>query len=326
VRAPTVTLPSWCPNYINFPSTPRLKYLISYVSGQDERVRSGTLGRSWLSTGSIFANSETYRITGHYVQVKALPICHIRNLAHIKGEAFCPAGMSPMIDAQLLPNYATFPDPTDQALSRILFLLYNTDYSRHIVTGRENWDAFQSLLFHFDSSYLAYEDLESHFSDVKQGRNQNKDFQLLGNSMEVRCPRYKIFDEEVAEIDSKRFSADSVFQTLKLDKIRKKAKRKRLPSLDVQASISALSNLIAKGLRLMTTSQSNVGWAHPDVELRDEIFLLPGCSMPVILRRQEGPLPMYLVFGHAYVDGYMDGQFWKSVTLSKQLLRDIWLV
>ena len=98
----TCQLPSWCPNYIHFPSNSRLKHLIHYISGQDERVRTGTLGRRWLSTDTSVATLATCRITAHYLQLKAIPIGYIAALANIVGEK-----ISPRYDAQFGPGSGT---------------------------------------------------------------------------------------------------------------------------------------------------------------------------------------------------------------------------
>jgi hypothetical protein len=317
----TRQLPSWCPNYIHFPSTPRLKQLISYVSGQDERVRTGTFGRRWLSTGSSVATLATFRITMHYLQVKALPIGHISALANIVGET---------VSSRYVDNYGrggettSMETATGNAVSRMLFLLYNKDYDRHIVSKGQNSKAFRGLLFHFDSTTLAHEKLARQFDEIKMWRYLNKDFSILGNTLKGRCADYK-------PLIGAHFKPMSVLPTGAIyfglmKSVQSQAESYRMPSLDIQGSLSALADLIAEGLRLMTTSQRNVGWAHPDAELRDEIFLIPGCSMPAILRRQDGSPDAYTVVGHAYVDGYMDGEFWKSVNLSHQRLQDICLV
>jgi hypothetical protein len=59
-------------------------------------------------------------------------------------------------------------------------------------------------------------------------------------------------------------------------------------------------------MRFMTTKKGFFGWAHARAEQGDHLFLLRGCSVPVILRaREEGG---YTVVGDAYVEGIMDGE------------------
>jgi len=203
-------------------------------------------------------------------------------------------------------------------------MLYNKDYDRHIASKRQNSQAFRGLLYHFDSTDLAHEKLQKQFDDIKEWRQLNKDFSIIGRTLQGRCGEYKTLVERIkpwAEV-----SDDLKFKSLIYSVQELAETRDRMPSLDIQGSLSALADLIGEGLRLMTTNQRKVGWTHPDAKLRDQIFLIPGCSMPAILRRQDGSQPTYSVVGHAYVDGYMDGKFWKSVNLSKQRLQDICLV
>ena len=74
--------------------------------------------------------------------------------------------------------------------------------------------------------------------------------------------------------------------------------------------MTALSELIDEGMRLMTTEEGHPGWAHPNAIAGDRIYLLPGCSMPVILRKHVAAPGALSVVGHAYVDTMMDGEFW----------------
>jgi hypothetical protein len=66
----------------------------------------------------------------------------------------------------------------------------------------------------------------------------------------------------------------------------------------------------------MTTDIGYVGWAHDQAEHGDSIYLLPGCSIPVILRaRDRGG---FTVVGDAWVQGVMEGErvkpefFWRE--------------
>lgn len=58
--------------------------------------------------------------------------------------------------------------------------------------------------------------------------------------------------------------------------------------------------------RLLVTSQGKIGLGAAAMRLDDEIFILPGCTVPVILRptRPNG----YRLVGCCYVHGYMEGE------------------
>jgi len=69
------------------------------------------------------------------------------------------------------------------------------------------------------------------------------------------------------------------------------------------------ANLINDSLRigcLLTTSKKNlIGLAPKPTEIGDEIWILFGCSEPIVLRPVDNK---YLVVGPAYVDSIMDGE------------------
>ena len=63
---------------------------------------------------------------------------------------------------------------------------------------------------------------------------------------------------------------------------------------------------IKRGRRLIITSHGYVGWAIHKAQKWDAVFILQGCTVPVILRkREEGG---YYVIGDAYVQGVMMGE------------------
>ena len=71
----------------------------------------------------------------------------------------------------------------------------------------------------------------------------------------------------------------------------------------------------------MLTAENQIGWAHPDARVGDKIFLLEGCSMPVILRHPKHNVDEFEVVGHAIVDKVMDGSLWSN--LDRRELQDI---
>ena len=52
-----------------------------------------------------------------------------------------------------------------------------------------------------------------------------------------------------------------------------------------------------------------IGLANPNALVNDEVFLLPGCSLPVILRRQPDG-KTYEIVGEAFIPGASEGQLW----------------
>ena len=67
-------------------------------------------------------------------------------------------------------------------------------------------------------------------------------------------------------------------------------------------------------MRLMCLDDQSfgIGWAALGSRLYDEVFLLPGCSVPVILRRKADG--KYEFVGDAIVIGAMENEIWGETT------------
>ena len=83
------------------------------------------------------------------------------------------------------------------------------------------------------------------------------------------------------------------------------------------ANVVSIARTLDEGVRLVTTSNGRVGWAHPHAQPRDQVTLVQGCSWPVVLRKREDRPQCYSVIGHAYIGGVMDGTYWDGLDKSK---------
>lgn len=75
-------------------------------------------------------------------------------------------------------------------------------------------------------------------------------------------------------------------------------------------------DMAKSNMRLMCLDdglEQKIGWAAPTARLHDEVFLIPGCSVPVILRC-VGPGKFQLT-GDAIVPGAMNNEIWENVKL-----------
>ncbi len=74
--------------------------------------------------------------------------------------------------------------------------------------------------------------------------------------------------------------------------------------------------------RLVTIETGHFGFASSTVQPGDPIFVILGCSIPVILR----PVDIggrYEVVGECYVEGYMKGECVAGVESGKRIAQDI---
>lgn len=81
-----------------------------------------------------------------------------------------------------------------------------------------------------------------------------------------------------------------------------------------------VSNMV--GRRLVTTSTGHIGLAPNTVNPGDKIFVLIGCSMPVILR-PDASGEHYEVTGECYVDGFMKGEAISALDSKEYRLQEI---
>jgi hypothetical protein len=73
--------------------------------------------------------------------------------------------------------------------------------------------------------------------------------------------------------------------------------------------------MASDNMRLMALDNASfgIGWAALGGRLHDEIFLIPGCSTPVILRRHEAD-GQYKLGGDALVIGAIKSEVWRNTT------------
>jgi hypothetical protein len=85
--------------------------------------------------------------------------------------------------------------------------------------------------------------------------------------------------------------------------------------------VTYLAMAKSEGVAFMSTRGGYVGWAYNGAEPGDNIYLLAGCSVPVILRRRAAG--GYTILGYAHVQGVMDGEIMKMQSESQET-RGFW--
>ncbi|KUJ11248.1 uncharacterized protein LY89DRAFT_689143 [Mollisia scopiformis] len=64
-----------------------------------------------------------------------------------------------------------------------------------------------------------------------------------------------------------------------------------------------IENVLNGNMRLMTTKKGSLSWAHLRAQKGDQIFVLHGCSMPVVLRPASNSNPrIYTLVGDAFLE------------------------
>jgi hypothetical protein len=316
-------LPSWCPDYLHFIAPPVMRRLAQYLSGGYGQYRLGQICNQWRSTSGSAATRETFSINNGVLQAKGHYLTTITSLAQILGEpplqgqrgAAAEEPERPGFWQRILENDHIEKENQDvfEALSRMLFLLYNKDYLKHIGEPR-----LLHILFEFDSKSHSddykHERLQD-YAKVKKWRYLNRNFRIRGKTLERRCTgrnarRLKPSDPKPVVVQPDESSGATATMP-----------RRTKPLIDIAGALNALTEIIEDHMRLMTTAENQIGWAHPDARVGDKIFLLEGCTMPVILRCPKHDVGKVEVVGHAIVDKAMDGSRWSN--LDRRKLRDI---
>ncbi|MCJ1447031.1 MAG: hypothetical protein MMC23_007539 [Stictis urceolatum] len=76
--------------------------------------------------------------------------------------------------------------------------------------------------------------------------------------------------------------------------------------VDDEFARDRLCTMIGWGMRLMVTTTGHVGWADSRWREGDQLYLLYGSSVPVVLRpRSRGG---FSIVGDAFIAGFMDGE------------------
>lgn len=81
---------------------------------------------------------------------------------------------------------------------------------------------------------------------------------------------------------------------------------------DFDGVYATLNNMAKQDLRMMCLDDDDefgIGWAATGSRLSDEVFLLPGCSVPIILRQVKAS-GRYRFVGDAVVLGAMNNEVW----------------
>jgi hypothetical protein len=257
-----------------------------------------------------------HSIDGNALHVKGYQIGEVHGLANVFEENSTPWYIR-AVSRPRCSNHEIF-----EALSRMLFL-YSKEYAKLIDSP-----FLLNHLFEFDANPDDYNDIVEDFDTVKKWRDLNQNFMILGKTLKKRCTEWNAEWFGLHETNANVIQSHLPCSGIHLTHHRPHAidfKRRSLekPTVDVPGALTALADLIKERLRLMTTSEEQVGWAHHNAELGDEIFLLEGCNMPILLRRtlDKERQHAYMVVGHAYVDKVMNLELWS--TLKPQQLVDL---
>ena len=300
-------LPSWAPNWLVIGDSKFEDRMINYLVGADDHERDKSKHKYWSAT-SKSSCSAVFIDEGSVLQVRGKSIGVITKCSGVLEEDSIPEAVN--MDDQKSPR-RTFKDVLHRVKARRATddLFDTLTVYKAKVRVDDGTHDFGPLWASAALNRLQKEEPSAHKWLV-----DHEQFVIHGKPL-VRWSKGNInwidFDER-AFVKATRFfyhvaaDKDILFNTRKTD------------------LVTAVVRALKDGLRLMEISNGMSGWAHPAAQQADEIYLLQGCSMPVILRpikSETAQRPAYTVVGDAYVQGIMYGEAWDH----DETLEDVYL-
>ena len=279
-------IPSWCPDYMSVNTHPFPNSMIEYLHGKSRKWRVGTESQRWNATNGSRLTSKNFKIQGGVLEAYGLAIGRIVGLS-APADCVEPGNEIYSVGTPRGSDMATL-----HALSRI-FKIYDPQYRTHTEAKHifpYLWAALEDhgkMHFH-RATYRHDEYYARNYKKIVQWFRLNANFAIQGKTLR----QWAHLTGEAAR--KKKF----------------KGYIRHAPECDDDPDRLAMIDILDEGLRLITTDQDNLGWGHPESRPGDWVYLLAGCSTPVVLRYNWVECSFSLV-GHAYVDGFMDGGYWQ---------------
>lgn len=282
-------MPTWCPDYFHIKRANLDLNVVHYISGLEERFRLGKQGLFWTTTAdSCAVEGDNFWITGpdsHVRKVKAIRIGAIDGVHETNiGDPRQVTRTSTGNNNQRRADYSFY-----DGIARML-LIYDHKYKKYTEASLAPNLLFTSFYKIFKALHSDDEQVNAVFTWLRE----NEGFKMHGRTLHDRA-----FWAPVS-ISVNWLKAAFVPDT------------HMTTPLDFPHLTKVISRIVQEKLHIITLEDGQVGWADPRARFDDEIFMLAGCSVPVVLRRQHPGSSKYIVIGRAYVDGFMDGERWRE--------------
>jgi hypothetical protein len=284
---PGSTLPTWCPDFFRFDDYPPDNRVVDLVSKTDIRRIPGQFDDVAVrkATGSSKSNI-VYR--GDILLTSATRIGTVRSL----GRAWMDDLQSP------------FPVHDQDWTRDISTADLEKEFYKAVYTARPGREYYMKQV-HGHSFVRAF--------DFSHGTRPAND--RLKGMVDWLCSNRKFFTgAQTMENHAHPFSMrrTRLYLTYGLRILSTEYYREEDMSFNVVWN--RFIEIAQSNMRLMCLDDGprcGIGWAATPARLRDEVFLIPGCSVPVILRR-VGQGQFQLV-GDAIVPGAMNNEIWGQV-------------
>jgi hypothetical protein len=340
-------LPSWCPDYFHFATDSPEDALVEYLSGEQtyrcgaKQSKWGTTMDSWYDTERLMSLKEDSRV----LNVNGVYVGNITALGCTMSED--GRDLQPPPTSQIMEGIDDRTGPNQNLrdlLEKLLLFFVQTKDEKSLpppqstspikdsvddVTSRE-WqgqyvhDVLEQLLLLYSPKYndppaylsllagwpLRYGFLQLGLAKEATAREKTDHvWKWLHNNMQLSIHQHPLsYYTRTVEANRHRLNPITLYNLA----------RGIIDDTLAPDVLLPIHTLLSEGLRLMAVSGSNqyIGLVHPRARLGDHVYLLQGCSMPIVLRRSSADKE-FTVVGYAYVGGgVMEGHKWEA---TKQL-------
>lgn len=327
----TPELPCWIPDFVHFGrggDRHLFAHLSAYISGDDCRLRCGHMGYRWNATGrSGIRPTSTQFIDDRRIRIRGYRFAKIKTL----GAILTDEGPSTLQHPVSRPSDKAMED-LRKAVAAALSL-YDSEYLNSTSDPRMNW-----FLWNFGNSRLyaakPMRTICEKYQLIRKWREYNAECIVGGTTLKWTQgrsnPSRKRKKDIAVEIVGSAVStvagqilAEMMGSVLKLPSTSPPYRAPPpkmnydMPPGDLVAALENLQRLIKEGLRLISTHDNRVGWAHPAAKAGDRLCLIEGCSMPAILRESQRDPGTFELVGHAYVHGVMNNELWSQLRIDQ---------
>ncbi|KAG8530794.1 uncharacterized protein KY384_004151 [Bacidia gigantensis] len=326
-------LPSWAPNWLDFGGDRFNDRLIKYFTGQDEHPKQDAGEQYWRATNDSRHDPQDDDRDGKVLKVKGRRIGSISFLSGAATDISVTRSATEVKKRNklvaALRSTAKLLDPFERTQAGDIF---------EALTIYKQKDRVDDEMTHFDDLWKGrtIDRLKEHAPTACKWLEQHKDFLLHGERLSAwgegsfgvilqfksKVHRFLHHFVDGPNTSGSATMAETVQSSVESINAR------------VDKLADAVSRVLKDGLRLMggkldlskpkVEPESKIakrfyengftGWAHPLAKPDDQIYLLKGCSMPVILRpdveRHEEFGLTFRVVGDAYVVNAMHGEAW----------------
>jgi hypothetical protein len=283
-------LPTWVPNWLSIGNHPFNDRMVGYLTGHYEESHFGRTSITW------HASADT---------------CYRRHLL--------PDEITLTVDGALVGVI----DGLTPAVGLPAWSRFHQSESKKLMTrpGHETLvDVFKALNFAADTTSPYGEAFTRRFfRSIKKDRSSNSSLKSVRDWFDLSS------DLRIRGTPLREWTAiGEIISNYNLEHAPPRpstSKDRAQDEFTLETSVEqALAKILRNGMRLMTTMDGDIGWAHPLALPGDGVFLLHGCSMPVILRELNDD--RFQVIGDAYVSGIMQGELWQQAS---EMLQTIYL-